>query len=143
MGRTQQGEGTDRGVTPLLQEGWRVEVTTQRTSHRFRRLRILSGTTKLFSRPLKPSWSPGNTCPLLTDSSLSVCTHTATHTQNTVTLDYISHTDDFRAGRITEHICLSSIIIMNWTLANFHYRLSFRSICTPPPPRSFRGTFSI
>lgn len=51
VGRTQQGEGTDRGVTPLLQEGWRVEVTTQRTSHRFRLLRILSGTTKLFSRP--------------------------------------------------------------------------------------------
>lgn len=48
--RMQQGEGTDRGVTPLLQEGWRVEVTTQRRSHRFRLLRILNGTTKLFSR---------------------------------------------------------------------------------------------
>ena len=51
VGRMQQGEGADRGVTPLLQEGWRVKVTTRRRSHRFRLLRILSGTTKLFSRP--------------------------------------------------------------------------------------------
>lgn len=67
-----------------------------------------------------------------------MCTHTQPHA-NAVTLDNISHTDDFRAGKITEHICRSSIIIMNWTVANFHYRLSFRSICSPLPliPRHF------
>lgn len=39
------------------------------------------------------------------------------------------------------HICHSSIIIMNWTMANFHYRLSLQSICTPP--RSSPTTLSI
>lgn len=83
-----------------------------------------------------PSSPLSNTCPLLADSSLLhlrkyMCTRTHSH-KNTATLDAISHTDDFKAGKITEHICCSSIIIMNWTVANFHYRLSFRSICNPP-----------
>lgn len=45
-------------------------------------------------------------------------------------------------GKHTEHICFCSIIIMNWTVANFHYRLSFQSICTPtPPPHSLHSSF--
>lgn len=87
---------------------------------------------KALVHPHRPSVTPV----LSWLTPLTVRAHTNTHRH---TLDDISHTDDFRAGKITEHICRSSIIIMNWTVANFHYRLSFRSICTPFPflPRHF------
>lgn len=122
----QQGEETDRGGGASLR--WHDSTSIRRVNYdddtvesQARALKNTSDTQQSCSRSHKshpaPSSSLSNTCLLLADS-LSLCIHTST-----TTLDNISHTDDFRAGKIAEHICCSSIIIMNWTVANFHYRL--------------------
>lgn len=153
MQRMQQDEEMDRGGERVMHRLRWCAITSARSvsygedtveSHRFGLLRILQTHNKAVLAAVKaiPRPHPPSVTPVLfwLTSSLSLYIyiylflHTHPHA-NTVTLDNISHTDDFRAGKITEHICRSSILIINWMVANFHYRLSFQSICKPPHPQ--------
>ena len=107
----------------------------------FRLLRILQTHNKAVPAAIKanlqPRLTPVTPVPFWLTSFLSM--HSQIHTQTPSRLITLATLMILGLGKITEHICCSSILIMNWMVANCHYRLSFQSICTPLPfiPRHF------